>query len=412
MTPRAIEPDKFDWLDYRRYTFSLGLSAGGAVFLSGHSASCYDPAEGRVVVRGGVAEQCRVAYEKVGALLEAAGLGPASVVRVVEYVPASALAGYPEIEAARVRALPGARPAVSTVVVHRLLRRDALVEIEVTASAEAPVPAGEDGEDSGAADAAVGPNDNGPVSQPVPGSDWGPASAAGGLVYLSSMFGADRRGRIVGGVAAQAEQIYDNAARALAAAGTDLSRSVKTLDYISPRAVADYKETGKVRRDRLGPVFPAAAGIISDRVARDGALLQVDLIAARRPVSAVDPGWDRYERLTYSPAVRAGSTLFLSGLAALDQGTRRAVHAGDIAAQAAHVYESIAEVLRAAGGGPENLVRTVEYVTMAGLARYRETAAVRAARLANPLPASTGVVCAGLLRPEFEIEVDATAVLP
>ena len=397
MTPRAIEPDNFDWLDYRRYTFSLGLSAGDDVFLSGHSASCYDPAEGRVVVRGGVAEQCRVAYEKVGALLEAAGLGPASVVHVVEYIPAAALDRYPEIEGARVQALPGARPAVGTVVVNRLLRGNALAEIEVTASAAVPRPAGEGGEDPGMAEMA--------------GPEWGPASAAGGLVYLSSMFGTDDRGRIVGGVAAQAEQIYDNAARALAAAGTDLSRSVKTLDYISPQGVADYKETGRVRRDRLGPVYPAAAGIISDRLAREEARLQVDLIATRGSVSAVNPGWDRYEKLTYSPAVRAGNTLFLSGLAALDPSTRRAVHPGDIAAQAAHVYDSIVEVLKAAGGGPENLVRTVEYVTMAGLARYRETAPVRAARLATPFPASTGVVCAGLLRPEFEIEVDATAVL-
>ena len=404
MTPRAIEPDDFKWLDYRRYTFSLGLSAGDDVYLSGHSASCYDPAEGRVVVRGDAAAQCRVAYEKIGALLEAAGLGPASVVRVVEYIPAAALDRYPEIEGARVQALPGARPAVNTVVVHRLLRRDALVEIEVTASAGAPRPAGGDSGTVGDAG-----EDSGVAGRARPG--WGPASAAGGLVYLSSMFGVDDRGRIADGVVAQAEQIYDNAARALAAAGTDLSRSVKTLDYISPQGVADYKETGRVRRDRLGPVYPAAAGIISDGLACEGARLQVDLIATRGSVSAVNPGWDRYEKLTYSPAVRAGDTLFLSGLAALDPSTRRAVHAGDIAAQAAHVYDSVLEVVKAAGGRPQNLVRTVEYVTAAGLGRYRETAPVRAARLATPFPASTGVVCAGLLRPEFEIEVDAMAVL-
>ena len=56
-------------------------------------------------------------------------------------------------------------------------------------------------------------------------------------------------------------------------------------------------------------------------------------------------------------------------------------------------------------------MRTVEYVTEAGLARYRDTAPVRAGLLAAPYPASTGVVCAGLLRPEFELEVDAMAVL-
>ena len=391
MTLRAIEPDNFEWLDYRKYTFSLGLAAGDSVFLSGHSASCYDPIEGRVAVRGGIAEQCRVAYDKVSTLLDAAGIDPSGVVHVVEYILAEALDHYAEIEGARVQALAGARPAVSTVVVNRLLRRSALVEIEVTACCDSSESVDDDSPAAGA---------------------WGPASAAGGLIYLSSMFSTDHRGRIVGdGVEAQTEQIYDNAARALAAAGTDLSRAVKTLDYISPQALADYKATGRVRRERLGPTYPAAAGIIMDRVAHDGALLQVDLIAARAESSAVNPGWDRYAKLTYSPAVRAGDTLFLSGLAALDPNTQREVHAGDVVAQTAHIYDNVLEVLKAAGGGAHNLVRTVEYVTPAGLGRYRDTAAVRETKLAPLRPTSTGVVCAGLLRPAFEIEVDAVAVL-
>ena len=132
MPPTAIEPEHFDWLDYRKYTFSLGLTSDADVFLSGHSASCYDPSEGRVVVRGGMAEQCRTAYEKIGALLAACGLGPGSVVHVVEYVAAEAVDRYPEIEGIRAEALREAQPAVSTVIVSRLLRRNAFVEIEVT----------------------------------------------------------------------------------------------------------------------------------------------------------------------------------------------------------------------------------------------------------------------------------------
>ena len=405
MPPTAIEPEHFDWLDYRKYTFSLGLTAGADVFLSGHSASCYDPSEGRVVVRGGVAEQCRTAYEKIGALLASCGLGPDSVVHVVEYVAAEAVDRYPEIEGVRTEVLSQARPAVSTVIVRRLLRRNALVEIEVTASAdprfEAPAASRE------------------APSGPVPSRDGGSAApartlsaAAGDIVYLSSVLPVDSRGELVdGGIEAQAEQIYDNVERVLAAAGMSPAHLVKTLDYISVQGVADYKSTGRVRRDRLGPVYPAAAGIITDRVAHPGALLQVDCIASGAPPRAVNPGWDRYDKLTYSPAVRAGDALFLSGLAALDPATQRAVHEGDIAAQAEFVYGNVLEVVGAAGGHPRSLVRTVEYVTEAGTARYRDTAPVRAGLLSAPYPASTGVVCAGLLRPEFELEVDATAVL-
>ena len=405
MPPTAIEPEPFDWLDYRKYTFSLGLTADADVFLSGHSASCYDPSEGRVVVRGGVAEQCRTAYEKIGSLLEACGLGPASVVHVVEYVTAEAVDRYPEIEGVRAEALQEAQPAVSTVIVSRLLRRNAFVEIEVTARADAGLEAsatlgGEPGDRV--------PSAGGAAAAPA----YSLSAAAGDVVYLSSMLPVDRRGELVdGGVDAQAEQIYDNVDRVLAAAGMGPAHLVKTLDYVSVQGVADYKLTGRVRRDRLGPVYPAAAGIITDRVAHPGALLQVDCIASRSLPHPVNPGWDRYEKLTYSPAVRAGDALFLSGLAALDPTTQRAVHEGDIAAQAEFIYGNVLEVVRAAGGHPRSLVRTVEYVTEAGLARYRDTAPVRAGLLSAPYPASTGVVCAGLLRPEFELEVDAMAVL-
>lgn len=405
MPPTAIEPEHFDWLDYRKYTFSLGLTADADVFLSGHSASCYDPSEGRVVVRGGMAEQCRTAYEKIGALLAACGLGPDSVVHVVEYVAAEAVDRYPEIEGVRAEVLREAQPAVSTVIVSRLLRRNAFVEIEVTARADAGLEAsatlgGEPGDRV--------PSAGGAAAAPA----YGLSAAAGDVVYLSSMLPVDRRGELVdGGVDAQAEQIYDNVERVLAAAGMGPAHLVKTLDYVSVQGVADYKLTGRVRRDRLGPVYPAAAGIVTDRVAHPGALLQVDCIASRSLPHPVNPGWDRYERLTYSPAVRAGDALFLSGLAALDPTTQRAVHEGDIAAQAEFIYGNVLEVVRAAGGHPRSLVRTVEYVTGAGLARYRDTAPVRAGLLSAPYPASTGVVCAGLLRPEFELEVDAMAVL-
>src|SRR2546426_7816918 len=45
---------------------------------------------------------------------------------------------------------------------------------------------------------------------------------------------------------------------------------------------------------------------------------------------SVNPGWDRYAKLTYSPAVRACNVLFMSGQAALDPATERAVGTGDI----------------------------------------------------------------------------------
>ncbi|MGH7917950.1 MAG: RidA family protein, partial [Candidatus Binataceae bacterium] len=157
--------------------------------------------------------------------------------------------------------------------------------------------------------------------------------------------------------------------------------------------------------------FPAATGIMMPRVAHPDALIQVEFIASRRERTVVNPGFSRYSQLTYSPAVRAGNLLFISGMAALDPDTGAALHDGDVVAQSAYIYDHLRRVLTAAGGGLEDLARTVEYVTPAALARYREVAAVRTSIMREPFPTSTGVVCETLLRPQFQIEIDALAIL-
>lgn len=369
-----IRPDRFPWFDYSRYTFSLGLERAGRAWLSGHSASEYDAGEGHIVVRGGMAEQARTAYAKIGAILEAAGLDLGDAHRVVEYVTAGGIERYAEAEGVRAEVFGTHRPAVCTVVVNRLLRPQALIEIEVTA----------------------GP----------PGERIGDAYSADGLVYLPSLVSVEE-----GDLAGQARAVFEHAARILDAAGLDMSHVVKTVDYTTPATLADYKGTARVRRDMLGPVWPAAAGILLSRLQYPRALISLDVIATREEPVAVNPGWERYAKLTYSPAVRAGKMLFISGQAALDPATERAVHAGDVAAQAEYTYSNVIEVLRATGCGPENLVKTIEYVTPAGLERYREVAAVRERLLVEPYPASTGCVCEALLRPEFLFEVDPLAIL-
>jgi enamine deaminase RidA (YjgF/YER057c/UK114 family) len=377
MTPNAITPADFPWFDYRRYTFSLGLSDGERAWLSGHSASEYDPEEGRIVVRGGMAEQARTAYAKIERLLEAAGLTFADVTRVVENVTVRGIADYAEAEAVRAEVLGPHRPAVTTVCVNALLRPAALIEVEVTAARQA-------------------------------------ARDADGVVYLPSILPLDDRGEVIapGDLVGQTEAVFAKGAELLAGVGLGYEHVVKTLDYTTPATLGDYKRTGRARRDHLSAPYPGSAGILMARLPAPGALIQLDLMASRHPKEAVNPGWERYGKLTYSPAVRAGSLLFMSGQAALDPETERAVSPGDVAAQAEYTYTNILAVLEAAGLGPEHLVKTVEYVTPQGLGEYRRTAEVRAKLLREPYPASTGIVCEGLLRPEFLLEIDPTARYP
>jgi len=147
------------------------------------------------------------------------------------------------------------------------------------------------------------------------------------------------------------------------------------------------------------------------RLMHPEALIQYDFIAVRDVPKVINPGWARYQKLTYSPAVLAGKLLFMSGQGALDPATERVLFENDVVAQAEYTYENVLKVMAAAGGGPQHLIKTVEYVTPAALERYRGVAGVRSKLLREPWPTSTGLVCEALLRPQMLIEVDPFAIL-
>lgn len=390
---RAITPDHFPWFAYDGFTFSLGLDLGDRALISGHTGAAFDPAVGKMAIDGPLKDQAMVAYEKVEAILGGAGMTWDDVVVVVEYVTLGGLDQYADAEAVRAHFCGSNTPAVQTVVLERLVRRNAFIEIEVTASKNGQ---------------SFQLDSHGRAA-------YATATKADGVVSLSTVHPFDEDGNLVGedDVVAQTQQIFENAKRQLTQLGLSMANVVKTLDMVTPQALPDYKRTGRVRKDFLGPVYPGSAGIIQQQVATDDrVLISYDFTASVHESTAVNPGWDRYQKLTYSPAVRAGDVLFMSGQAALDPETERAVHAGDIVAQTRHTYEGIITVLEAAGLGPHDLVKTVEYVTPAGLADYRHTAAIREELLSPPWPASTGAFCHSLLRPEFLIEIDPTAMYP
>jgi aminoacrylate peracid reductase len=114
-------------------------------------------------------------------------------------------------------------------------------------------------------------------------------------------------------------------------------------------------------------------------------------------------------RYTFSPAVRAGTLLFISGTTAVDE-TGALVAPGDIVGQTRYIYRKFAALLAAAGGGLEHIVETTEYITTTE--HYRGTAEVRREAFRPPYPAATGVIVKGLLREGALIEISAVAVLP
>ncbi len=110
----------------------------------------------------------------------------------------------------------------------------------------------------------------------------------------------------------------------------------------------------------------------------------------------------------YSPAIRAGNLLFLSGQIALDPATGQVV-TGDISAQTDQVMRNISSLLAAAGAGFEHLVRTTVFLVDMG--DFAAMNAVYGGYVANPPPARSTVQVVRLPR-DVRVEIDAIAILP
>ena len=124
-------------------------------------------------------------------------------------------------------------------------------------------------------------------------------------------------------------------------------------------------------------------------------------------LEVIDP-WSFTSRYTFSPAVRKGNMLFISGLTATDH-RGNIVGPGDIVAQTRNIFEKIKQLMEEAGGSMDDIVKTVDYITTKE--GYKGTADVRREYFPNGFPAATGIVVKELLRPDALIEIDAIAVL-
>ncbi|MFC1864643.1 RidA family protein [Chloroflexota bacterium] len=125
----------------------------------------------------------------------------------------------------------------------------------------------------------------------------------------------------------------------------------------------------------------------------------------------INPGWERYKRLTFAPAVRKGNMLFITGMdgSQVDPASGRPVVKGDMLEQTKVIYEKLKAVLEAAGASFEDVVWTTDYITTKE--NYRATAEVRRQYFGESFPASTGIIVKGLLNDGASIEIDAVAVL-
>lgn len=122
----------------------------------------------------------------------------------------------------------------------------------------------------------------------------------------------------------------------------------------------------------------------------------------------LNPTWPRAAKSGFAMGMQVGDTIYVSGQVSLDP-DGNVVGVGDMTAQARQVFGNIEAVLAEAGATMDDIVKITTYVT--DMERYAEYNAVRAEVFPDARIASATVTSPRLVKPEYLVEVEATAVV-
>ena len=237
-----------------------------------------------------------------------------------------------------------------------------------------------------------------PPAPPV----FAPFAAKGGLVFVSGILPA---APAAGSVAVQASKVLDELTSRLAAAGTSMDRVVSTSVYLAE--AGDFAALNAVW-SKYWPLSPPARTTVVARLPVPGARVMVSAVAAGRGTArtvVLPKGWAA-PASPFSYAVRAGDTLFLSGLVPR-RGADNSLVTGDIEAQTNAIFENAGAILAEAGLTMADVVSARVFLTD-GEVFQRMNAAYRA-RFPESPPARATVITP-LVSRDFAIEIAMVAV--
>ncbi len=114
--------------------------------------------------------------------------------------------------------------------------------------------------------------------------------------------------------------------------------------------------------------------------------------------------------LCQAVATRGGTTLWLRGQCPQDLDTAVNIKGNDPVEQTHKVMQNIRQLVEEAGGRMEHVVKLVVYLTDV---RHREAVyRTMGEYIKGVHPVCTGLTVVALARPEWLVEIDATAVIP
>ena len=130
-----------------------------------------------------------------------------------------------------------------------------------------------------------------------------------------------------------------------------------------------------------------------------------------RPQAVQPEGWARPKGYA-NGVVAQGRMLFIAGMIGWDADQR--FHSDDFGEQARQALQNVADVLKAAGGKGENVVRMTWYVTdkREYLAAARAVGQAFREIIGSYTIAMTAVEVKALIEDRAKVEIEATAMLP
>ncbi|MCB0741498.1 MAG: RidA family protein [Chitinophagaceae bacterium] len=114
------------------------------------------------------------------------------------------------------------------------------------------------------------------------------------------------------------------------------------------------------------------------------------------------------EVVGYSRAVKTGNIIEVSGTVATDE-NNLPVGNNDAYAQTKFIFKKIEKVLGEAGASLKDIIRTRMFVT--DISKWEEYGKAHGEVFKNILPCATMVEVKNLIRPDFLIEIEVTAIL-
>jgi reactive intermediate/imine deaminase len=244
------------------------------------------------------------------------------------------------------------------------------------------------------------------MAGPTPVGPYSPAVKAGGLIYVSGTLAQDSAGASVGkgDVRAQARRILERLREVLTAAGSSLDQAVSVTVFL--KSQPDFAAMNEAYRGFWTKDPPTRTTVISDLVLAD-ALVEMSIVAVPNGAERVvvhPSAWMKSPN-PYSYAIQTGDMLFLAGLVARN-GRDNTFVEGNVGAQTKVVLDNAAELLEAAGMGPENVVSSKVYLP--DLAGFQQMNTAYRGFFASAPPARA-TVQAGLAGPQANVEITMVA---